>query len=185
MKSFFARFLLLSLLTLSLWTGFLSPQAAFANLNDDHLDGNIFVLYAGNGSLVPSKLSVQEARARKIPTILVYYLDDSQECKEFSVIVSRLQEFYGRAASIVPVNVDSIPTKATYQPTEAGYYYQGYVPQTVLLNNEGEEIFNAKGNVKYEVIDDELRKLFDLLPRRESTELKRRSFNEFNTELVK
>ena len=33
-------------------------------------------------------------------------------------------------------------------------------------------------------IDDEFRKVFDLLPRTESIELKRRSFNEFSSELA-
>jgi len=175
--------LLVTLLTLTLWTSFYELKAK-ASLNDDRLDGNIFVLYAGNGSLVPAKLSLADARVRKIPTILVYYLDDSKDCKEFSIVVSRIQEFYGRAASIIPVNVDSLPVKSKYQPEEAGYYYQGYVPQTVILNEAGEQVFNAIGSVKYEIIDDELRKVFNLLPRTESTELKRRSFNEYNTELV-
>jgi hypothetical protein len=163
---------------------FWGSSPALASVNDDRLDGNIFVVYAGNGSLVPPRLPLAETLKRKMPAILVYYLDDSSDCKEFAIVVSRMQEFYGRAASIIPVNVDSMPVKPSYAPNEVGYYYQGVVPQTVVLDENGKIVFNGKGQVKYEAVDDVLRKVFDLLPRSESAELKRRSFNEFNTELV-
>jgi len=157
---------------------------ALANLDDDRLDGNIYVVYAGNGSLVPPRLSLAESLKRKTPAILVYYLDDSRDCKQFAIVVSRLQEFYGRAASIIPISVDAIRVKSSYSPNEPGYYYEDVVPQTVVLDENGKVAFNGKGQVKYEVIDDALRKVFDLLPRSESEQLKRRSFNEYNTELV-
>ena len=99
-------------------------------------------------------------------------------------MVSRLQEFYGRAASIIPISVDSLPVKSQYTREEPGYYYQGVIPQTVVLNQQGKVVFNGKGQVKFEQVDGVLRKVFDLLPRSESLPLKRRSFNEFNTELV-
>jgi hypothetical protein len=157
---------------------------ALANLDDDRLDGNIYVVYAGNGSLVPPRLTLAESLKRKTPIILVYYLDDSRDCKQFAIVVSRLQEYYGRAASIIPVSVDAIPVKSSYSPNEPGYYYEDVVPQTVVLDENGKVALNEKGQVKYEVIDDALRKVFDLLPRTESEQLKRRSFNEYNTELV-
>jgi hypothetical protein len=95
-----------------------------------------------------------------------------------------MQEFYGRAASIIPVSVDSIPVKPKYSRDEPGYYYANVVPQTVILDQNGKVVFNGKGQVQYEEVDDVLRNVFDLLPRSESEQLKRRSFNEFNTELV-
>lgn len=157
---------------------------AWASIDDDRLDGNIFVVYAGNGSLVPPKLTLEQTFARKMPAIIVYYLDDSRDCKQYAIVVSRLQEFYGRAASIIPVSVDSLPVKKSYAPNELGYYYKGSVPQTVILDQEGKVVFDGKGQVPYEKMDDVLRKVFDLLPRSESVKLKRRTFNEFNTELV-
>jgi hypothetical protein len=163
----------------SLW---LTPPA-LAGMNDDRLDGNIFVVYAGNGSLVPPRLSLPESLQRQIPAILVYYLDDSSDCKRFTAVISRFQEFYGRAASIIPVSVDGIPDKTSYRPDELGYYYRGGVPQTVVLNREGKVVYDGLGSVKYEEVDDVLRQVFELLPREESPLLKRRSFNEFNTEL--
>lgn len=157
---------------------------ALANIDDDRYDGNIFVVYAGNGSLMPPRLRLGESLQREMPAILVFYVDDSSDCKQFSFVVSRIQEFYGRAASIIPVRVDALQAKSNYTPKEPGYYYGGVVPQTVILDKQGKKFDEFKGQVPYEAIDDKLRELFDLLPRSESKTLKRRSFNEYNSELV-
>jgi hypothetical protein len=186
-QSYWKRIVILCLvIPIALFASWLlwGTPTAWASIDDDRLDGNIFVVYAGNGSLVPSRLTLAESMKRKMPTVLVYYLDDSRDCKEFAIVVSRIQEFYGRAASIIPVSVDSLPVKSTYSPNEVGYYYAEVVPQTVVLDEAGKVVFNGKGQVKYEAVDDVLREVFNLLPRSESVELKRRSFNEFNTELV-
>lgn len=157
---------------------------AAAMLNDDHFDGNIFPLYAGNGSLVPPKVTLAESMQRKRPAILVFYVDDSSDCKEYASVVSRIDGFYGWAADIIALSVDMLPVKANYAPTEPGYYYKGYVPQTVVLDETGKVRLDAQGNIAYEQIDDVLREVFDLLPRSESVELKRRKVNELSTELV-
>lgn len=164
---------------------FYHPDAAFAKLTDDNYDGNIFALYAGNGSLVPPKNTLAQSLAKSQPALLVFYLDDSSDCKIFSTTVSQLQQYYGRAATFIPVNVDAIAPDVKYDQTEANYYYQGVVPQTVIIDGQGKVAFAAKGIVEYEKIDDAFRKVFDLLPRSESVTLKRRSFNEINTELSK
>lgn len=158
---------------------------ALATINDDAYEGNIFILFAGNGSLVPPRLTLAESRQRELPILLIYYVDDSSDCKQEAIVVSRLQEYYGRAASFIPVAVDSIPPKSKYTNEELGYYYQGVVPQLVVLDQKGKVAFNGKGRVAFEDVDDALRKVFGLVPRPESSQLQRRSFNEFNTELVK
>ena len=65
-----------------------------------------------------------------------------------------------------------------------GYYYEGTIPQTVILDQNKKEIYNGKGIIEFEEVDDVLRDLFNLLPRSESVQLKRKTFNEFNSELV-
>ena len=175
---------LLSLIVVFSTLGLFSTEPALASIDDDRYDGNIFVVYAGNGSLVPPRITLTESLKRQQPAILVFYVDDNSDSKQFAIVVSRIQEYYGRAASIIPIAVDSIPVKSSYTSQEAGYYYRGAIPQTVILNQKGEVVFDHKGQVKYELIDDVLREVFDLLPRSESVELKRRSYNEFNTELV-
>ncbi|WP_324635376.1 thylakoid membrane photosystem I accumulation factor [Phormidium sp. CCY1219] len=164
---------------------FLGTPIAIAGINDDNFDGNIYALYGGNGSLVPPRVSLAQSLDRDDrATILVYYLEDSSDCKQFAIVVSQIQSFYGRAADIIPWNVDAIPVKQTYSPTEPGYYYEGVVPQTVVLDKSGKVVYNGVGQVPYEDVDDVLREVYDLLPRSQSVELKRRPLNEVNTELT-
>lgn len=162
----------------------LGTPPALAGLNDDQFDGNVFVLYAGNGSIVPPRVGLAESLKQKKPALLVFYVDDSKDCKQYAPVISQLQAPYGRAASFIPVDIDSLPLKSTYTPSEPGHYYKGLVPQTVLINQKGEVVLDETGQVAYERIDDTFRQVFDLLPRSESVELKRRIVNEINTELT-
>ncbi|MCU0550709.1 MAG: thylakoid membrane photosystem I accumulation factor [Leptolyngbya sp. Prado105] len=159
-------------------------QPAWASLNDDRYDGEIFALYAGNGSLVPPKVTLADSLNQKKPALLVFYTDDSSDCKQYSNVVSQTQAFYGRVIDIIPIRVDSLPVKPKFDPKEPGYYYKGLVPQTVLFDQNGTVRLNEIGSIPYEKIDDEFRKVFDLLPRSESSVLKRRPVNEINSELI-
>lgn len=172
------------LLAVLLVVGLVTP-AAWAGRDDDRYDGDIFALYAGNGSLVPPKFTLAQSLKRDRPTLLVLYVDDSFDCKEYSGIVSQLQSFYGRAADFIALRVDALPQKKSYEPNEAGYYYKGVVPQTVLFNTEGKVALNESGVLPFERVDDVFREVFDLLPRSESVPLKRRSVNEISSELAK
>lgn len=162
-----------------------AASPALAGLTDDRYDGDIFALYAGNGSLVPPRVTLEQALQRDRPTLLVLYTDDSSDCKAYASVVSQLQAFYGRAANLLAIRVDSIMPKPAYEPTEPGYYYQGVVPQTVLFDRSGKVVLNEKGAIAFERVDDTFREVFNLLPRSESVELKRRPVNEINTELAK
>ena len=157
---------------------------AWAGLHDDDYDGNIFALYAGNGSIVPPKYTLAQSLAQDRPTLLFFYVDDSRDSKEFSPVVSQLQAPYGRAANFIAIAADSVPVKDSYDKTEPGYYFEGSVPQTVVFDQQDNVVLNEVGQIPYERVDDKLREVFDLLPREESLELKRRSFNEVNSELV-
>ncbi len=160
-----------------------TPQA-LAALNDDKFDGNIFVLYGGNGSLVPARTPLAESLKREKPSLLVFYVDDSSDCKQYATVVSQLQEPYGREVNFIPVNIDILPSKPSEILTEAGHYYKGLVPQTVLIDQKGKVVLDEVGQLPYEKVDDAFRQVFNLLPRSESTRLKRRIVNEINTELT-
>jgi hypothetical protein len=99
-------------------------------------------------------------------------------------VISQLQAPYGRVTNFTPIMPDSTPVQDDYEPTEPGYYFTGAVPQTVVLDGSGAVRFNEVGTVSYEAIDDVMRDIFDLLPRSESVELRRRPVNEVNSELV-
>lgn len=169
-------------IALLLVLGLASP--AWAGVNDDRYEGNIFPLYAGNGYLVPPRVTLKQSIERETPSVVTFYIDDSQDCKQFAPVLSSVDAFYGRVVNIIPITVDSIPVKDQYEPTEVGYYYKGYVPQTVVFDGQGKVLLDEKGIIAYEQIDDVLRPVFDLLPRDESVELKRRIVNEINTEIV-
>ncbi|MBD1917803.1 MULTISPECIES: thylakoid membrane photosystem I accumulation factor [Cyanophyceae] len=179
-----SRSLGLACAALVLWLSLGGQPAALAGLTDDNYDGNIFALYAGNGSLVPPKVSLEQSLRYGKAAIVVIYVDDSSDCKKFASVVSQLQAPYGRVANFVPIMADSIPVKDSYQPNEPGYYFKDAVPQTLVFNAQGELVFNEVGMVPYEAIDDVMREVFDLLPRTESEELRRRPINEVNSELV-
>lgn len=157
---------------------------AWAGLNDDNYDGNIFALYAANGSLVPPKVTLAMSLRQHKPALLVFYVNDSSDCKQFSTVVSNLQAFYGRAADFIPLDVDALPLQPSNALSDPGHYYQGIVPQTVLIDQSGQVVLNAQGSVAFEQVDDVFREVFNLLPRAESLKLKPRAFNEVNTELA-
>nr|WP_319423164.1 thylakoid membrane photosystem I accumulation factor [Pleurocapsa sp. FMAR1] len=158
---------------------------ALATIDDDRYEGNIFLLFGGNGSLVPPRMNLPTSLKREKPAILVFYVDDSSDCKQFSILVTRLQAFYGQAASVIPVTVDSFIDRQQYSPKDPAYYYSGVVPETVILNQQGKVVYDGKGQVPYEEMDDALREVFNLLPRSKSEVLKRRSFNEFNSGMTR
>jgi hypothetical protein len=163
----------------------LLAHPALAGIEDDKYDGNVFVLYAGNGSLVPARLSLADSLKANKPALIVFYVDDSSDCKKYSTVISQLQAYYGKAANFIPVTVDSLALDKKYASTEEGYYYKGVVPQTVVIDKQGKVKLDRAGQISFEKMDDTLREVFDLLPRKESIELKRRSFNEFNSEISK
>jgi hypothetical protein len=178
--------LLLSTLLICLSLSLAMPNTAQASLQDDHFDGNIFALYAGNGSLVPPRVTLAQSFSGKRPTLLTFYIEDSKDCKQFSNVVSELQAYYGKVIDFIPVNVDSIPTDASsYTPQDPGFYYKGKVPQTLLFDASGKKIIEVIGKGTFNQFDDSLREIFNLLPRTESITLKRRPLNEVNAELVK
>ena len=183
-RQLIASFLLTILLSLS-FLGLSGMPEAIAGLQDDRFDGNIYALYGGNGSLVPPKVTLAQAlKNNEKAVLLVFYVDDSRDSKQYASLVSQLQSFYGRATDILPIMVDSIPVKDIYSQKEPGYYYEGFVPQTVVLDQSGKVVFNAKGQVPFIEVDNALRKLYNLPERTQSEELKPRSVNEFNTELA-
>ena len=162
----------------------LTAAPAQASLQDDRFDGNIFALYAGNGSLVPPKVSLASSMASKNVSLVLFYVDDSADCKQFSSTYSQLQAGYGRAADFIPVSADTVIPGESYPNDDPRHYYRGLVPQLVVIDQQGEVALDEVGQTPFNDIDDRLREVFDLLPRSESETLRRRSVNEVNVELT-
>ncbi|MGP0129407.1 MAG: hypothetical protein ACTMUB_09165 [cyanobacterium endosymbiont of Rhopalodia musculus] len=67
-----------------------------------------------------------------------------------------MQEFYGRAANILSINVDSILPKDDFSSQEPGLYYHSGIPQTVIINQQGGIVFDSEVQIAYEAFDDVL-----------------------------
>ncbi len=180
--SLFSKVCVAVLVAIASFTFVMSP--AIAGLTDDHYDGSIFPLYAGNGSLVPPKVSLSESFKRDNPTLLFFYLDDSSDCKQYSSVISQLDGLYGWAADFIALSADAIDLDVADDLTQPGFYYKGIVPHVIVFDKAGKVVLDRTDAPSFETIDDTLRDLFNLLPRTESMELKRRPINEINGELV-
>ena len=144
-------------------TVFGNAQPVQAMLNDDSFDGNIFALYGGNGSIVPPRISLAQSLEKGRPAMLVFYVDDSADCKRFSPILNLAQGFYGKTVSLIALSVDSLDLqKKNYAPTEEAYYYKGTVPQTVLIDADGKVSFDRAGLFGFEELDSAIRGLLGL-----------------------
>jgi len=154
-----------SCLSLSILLGsvFGAAQPVQAKLTDDTYDGNIFALYGGNGSIVPPRISLAQSLEQGKAAMLVFYVDDSADCKRFSPILNLAQGFYGKTISLIAIPVDSLDLqKKSYSPTEEAYYYKGVVPQTVLISGDGKVGYDREGLFGFEELDSAIRDLLGL-----------------------
>ncbi len=162
-KSFCLGLCVAIAVSILLGTVFGKPQSVQAMLTDDNYDGNIFALYGGNGSIVPPRISLAQSLQQGRASMLVFYVDDSADCKRFSPILNLAQGFYGKTVSLIAVSVDSLDLqKKKYAPTEEAYYYKGTVPQTVLISGDGKVSFDREGLFGFEELDSAIRDLLDL-----------------------
>jgi len=156
-------------------------QPAQAGPTDDNYDGNIFALYAGNGSLVPPATTLQDALAAGRTSVLVFYLDDSRTSKAFAPSVSELQRLWTRTIDLMPLTTDALQGRPDLGPTDPAHYWHGRVPQVVVIDGKGSVLLDAIGQVPLENINSAISQATGLpAPKGNTTSL---SFNELNTEV--
>ncbi len=174
--------LLLTLLPLP-WLGF-DVRPVQAALNTNSYDGNIYALYAGNGSLVPPRSTLEEAMAAGRPVVIVYYLDDASASKRYAPVVSELQRLWGNAVELMPLATDPLQNRADDGPTDPAHYWSGLVPQVVVLDGSGTVRLNGTGPVELSRINAAISAATGLpLPQAVGQETTM-SFNELNSEVV-
>ena len=175
------------LLLLAVGLGLGSP--AKASLNDDRYDGNIFALYAGNGSLVPPRSSLALALEQHRVAVVVYYLDDSSVSKRFAPVVSELQRLWGNNVELIPLVTDPLQPggKAAAGALPVGdpsRYWSGLIPQVVVFDRQGQVVFDASGQVEVDAINGAVSQATGLPLPAPSGLGSTRSFNELNSEVV-
>ncbi|WP_094556564.1 thylakoid membrane photosystem I accumulation factor [Synechococcus sp. 1G10] len=174
---------LLSLI-LGVWLLLAPASPAAAALTTNSYDGNIYSLYAGNGSLVPPRTSLAQAMADHRPVVLIFYLDDSADSKQFAPVVSELQRLWASRVEIIPLTTDQVQNRPDQGTSDPAHYWKGLIPQVVVLDAAGRVVFDGKGQVSSETISAALSKATGLNPAGSSGASATRSFNELNSEVV-
>ncbi|GAB4215603.1 MAG: thylakoid membrane photosystem I accumulation factor [Synechococcales cyanobacterium] len=139
----------------------LSGSPSWALLTDDRYDGNIFALYGSNGGMIPARTTVEDSQKYGRPALLVYYIDDSRDCKPYSAAIANLQVRYGVGVNVLPYSVDGLDLG---DPQGPGRYYRGQVPQTILFDGQGTVVYESVGDRPLEEVENAIRALFDLAP---------------------
>ena len=170
-----------SLLLISILVVLNSP--VYASRITDSYDGNIFPIYAGNGSIVPPQTSLKDSIENGRISILFFYLDDSADSKAVVPIISGLDLIWRNTIDIIALTTDELQGKEFNDFKEEGYYWNGYIPQTVLIDGEGNIKYDKNGLIDIDEINKIIGKIkgVDI----EDTSFSVESFNEYNSIISK
>ena len=158
----------------------LSPFIANASRDTNSYDGNIFPIYAGNGAIVPPQTTLQESLKNQRVSVLFFYLDDSSDSKAMAPVISGLDLVWRNNIDIIALTTDELQDKEKSGSTnEPNYYWNGLIPQTIILNGDGEVKYDKNGIINI----DELNKVIGELKGIEikDSEFSLESFNEYNS----
>ncbi|MCP9836642.1 thylakoid membrane photosystem I accumulation factor [Cyanobium sp. N.Huapi 1H5] len=161
-----------------------APGEAAASLENDRYDGNIFALYAGNGSLVPPRSSLAQSLDEHRVAVLVYYLDDSSVSKQFSPVVSELQRVWGNAVDLIPLVTDPLQNRPDGGVADPAHYWDGLIPQVVVIDGSGRVVFDRHGQVSVDAINTAVSDATGIPMAPGSGNSATLSFNELNSEVV-
>jgi len=136
-------------LAVVLWV---SPADAIRDT--DSYDGNIYALYAGNGSLVPPANTLEDSLEAGRTAVIVYYLDDSAVSKRFAPVVSELQRIWTRTIDLMPLSTDPLQNRNSGAATDPATYWRGTIPQVVVIGPDGRVVFDQDGQVPLQTINE-------------------------------
>lgn len=170
------------MLSLLISLGAVSP--AWAARNTDSYDGNIFALYAGNGALVPPRMTLADALKGERPVLLAFYLDDSAASKAFAPLLSDLQGRWGRAVELIALASDSYSADPSAPADDPSHYWTGVVPQLLVIDGEGVVRFDGQGLIDEQAVEEALAAATGLPAAGDGSRRRTQSFNEYNSEVV-
>ena len=166
-------------LALLLWV---TPAAAIRD--NDSYDGNIYALYAGNGSLVPPANSLADSLEAGRTAVIVYYLDDSAVSKRFAPVVSELQRIWTRNIDLMPLSTDPLQGRSKGDRKDPATYWKGTIPQVVVIGPDGQVVFDQDGQVSLQTINEAISAATGLPAPDLSAIDQEGSFNEVNIEVT-
>ena len=159
---------------------FFSSYPANASRDTNSYDGNIFPIYAGNGAIVPPQTTIEESLKNGRVSVIFFYLDDSSDSKAMAPIISGLDLIWRNNIDIIALTTDELQDKeGSDLPNEPNYYWNGLIPQTIIINSDGEVKYDQNGMINI----DELNKVIGELKGIdiEDTTFSVESFNEYNS----
>ena len=157
---------------------FVNPVSAARDTNS--YDGNIYPIYAGNGSLVPPPSTLSESLKNERTSVLVFYLDDSSTSKQFAPVVSGIKLLWSSSVDLIPLSIDELDNDEQKTFKDPGYYWHGKIPQTVILDGKGNVLLDEEGQVSFDKLNDAITKATGL--KKPDFDLEVKSFNEYNSE---
>lgn len=158
----------------------LNIKPVYSARDTNSYDGNIFPIYAGNGSLVPPQSSLSESLKNKRTSVLVFYLDDNASSKEFAPVVSGIKLLWSSSIDLIPIATDEIDNQEKKLPTEAGFYWSGNIPQVVIIDGNGKILLDKEGQVSIDIINDAISMGTGL--NKPDFDITVKSYNEYNSE---
>ena len=155
-------------------------KPAYSARDTNSYDGNIYPIYAGNGSLVPPPSTLSESLKNERTSVLVFYLDDSSTSKQFAPVVSGIKLLWSSSVDLIPLSIDELDNDDPKTSNEPGYYWHGKIPQIVILDGKGNVLLDKEGQVSFEDINDAITIGTGL--EKPDFDLTVKSFNEYNSE---
>ena len=156
---------------------------AYGSRISDSYDGNIFPIYAGNGSLVPPQTSLKESIQNKRVSILFFYLDDSADSKALAPLIAGLDLIWKNNVDIIPLTTDELQNKDFTDPLEEGFYWNGFIPQTIILDEKGSVKFDKNGLIDLSEVNKVISEIKGI--KLEDSSFTVESFNEYNSQISK
>ena len=147
----------------------------------DSYDGNIFALYAGDGALVPPRLSLADALTGAKPILLAFYLDDSAASKDFAPLLSDLDGRWGRVTEVIALTSDPYSVDPKAPPSDPSHYWRGTVPQLLVLSSDGKVLYDVDGRMDVDSVEQTLSDATGIALPSDQTGRSSSSFNEINS----
>ena len=160
---------------------FLSPYKANAYRDSNSYDGNIFPIYAGNGAIVPPKTTLKNSLMNKRVSSLFFYLDDSSDSKAMAPVISGLDLIWRENIDIIALTTDELQNEGKSDiPTEPNFYWNGLIPQTIILDSNGQVKFDSNGMVDFGDLNNIISKSTGIEIENDSS-FSVEAFNEYNS----
>ena len=159
---------------------FFSSYPANASRDTNSYDGNIFPIYAGNGAIVPPQTTLEESLKNQRVSVLFFYLDDSSDSKAMAPVISGLDLIWRNNIDLIALTTDELQSdKLKSKSNQPNYYWNGLIPQTIILDSKGEVRFDMNGMVNIDDLNKIIGELkgIDIGDSKFSVE----SFNEYNS----